>query len=288
MQTVNRAGWNARAPRSASPLNWANVTEFVVHYSGASRAQSVRSIQNYSMDVKGYSDIDYNALVKDGIHYVGRGDNIGGHTLNHNSRSYGVCIIGQDGDATAADFQTVRELYDMACVKAGRQLAKLGHQDANPGQTDCPGNEIEAWVKAGMPYTGTTTGDDDMFCNYGDGNSGLKSQKVEAYQRLLLVLDPACLPTFGPDGGFGNETAAAGGRLLGGDGRTYGPAQYALLMAKIGAIGGGGAAGPQGPAGPAGPQGERGPEGPRGPQGEPGIAPSEIVLRVPVEQVEIR
>lgn len=80
--------------------------------------------------------------------------------------------------------------------------------------------------------------DDTMFCAYGDGNSGTPSDKVKAYQRLLLIIDPACLPKFGPDGGFGDETASAGARIIGGDGRTYGPEQYAALFAKIGAIGG--------------------------------------------------
>jgi hypothetical protein len=81
------------------------------------------------------------------------------------------------------------------------------------------------------------TGDDDaMFCKLGD-----KGPKVEAYQRLLLVLDPACLPTWGPDGGYGEETKTAGARLIGGDGTNYGPVEYAALAGKIGMLGAGGA-----------------------------------------------
>lgn len=214
MITVSRAGWGARAPKYTNPLDWSRVTEFVVHYSGASRSQTVRSIQNYSMDTKGYSDIDYNALVKDGVHYVGRGDNLGGHTLNHNSISYGVCIIGQDGDATDADFQTVRELYDMACRKAGRALKKLGHQDANPGQTDCPGSKIETWVRAGMPMPGA--GGDDVFCNFGESGP-----RVELLQRRIIRAGGTLTDVGGADGQYGNGTARELQKLVGGDGRTY-------------------------------------------------------------------
>lgn len=73
--------------------------------------------------------------------------------------------------------------------------------------------------------------DDTMFTQYGE-----KGPKVEAYQRLLLAVDPACLPIWGPDGGFGDETAAAGAKMLGGDGHAYGPAQYAALMVKVGSL----------------------------------------------------
>ncbi|HVI71716.1 MAG TPA: hypothetical protein VM656_09555, partial [Pyrinomonadaceae bacterium] len=68
MITVTRAQWNARAPRSTTSLTLSKVDKFIVHYSGASRSQTIRSIQDYCMDVKGHSDIDYNALVKDGKH----------------------------------------------------------------------------------------------------------------------------------------------------------------------------------------------------------------------------
>lgn len=151
--TVSRAEWNARPPERIVPLNWSKVTMFIVHYSGASRTQSVRSIQDFCMDSKGHSDIDYNDLVRDGIKYIGRGVNEGSHTLNHNAISYGVCIIGDEGDATDADFATVRQIYDEVCANLGRQLQKLGHRDVlGTSYTSCPGDEIEAWIHAGMPY----------------------------------------------------------------------------------------------------------------------------------------
>lgn len=153
MQFVSRDEWGARPPRYTNALNLSLVDKFIVHYSGAPRSQTVRSIQNYSMDIKGYSDIDYNYIVKDGLVYIGRGDNIGGHTYQTNSSSYGVCVIGQDGDATQADLDAVADLYDYLCDHVGRTLRAMGHRDANPGQTDCPGDQIENWVMAGMPHS---------------------------------------------------------------------------------------------------------------------------------------
>lgn len=161
---VTRAQWNARPPEKIVPFTWNNVTQFIVHYSGASRDQTVRSIQNFCMDVKDHSDIDYNDLVRDSDRYIGRGVNVGSHILNQNSISYGVCVIGENGDATDADFRTVRAIYDELTIQLGRQLKALGHRQAMPpGYTDCPGDEIQAWVSAGMPIEGVTVDQKDVI-----------------------------------------------------------------------------------------------------------------------------
>ncbi len=152
---VTRAQWFARPPTAVVPLQPARVDKFIIHYSGAARTQTVRSIQNYCMDTKGHSDIDYSYLTRGADLYVGRGDNIGSHTLGNNSTSYGICIIGNDGDATDDDFRTVRTVYDELCTKLGRTLQFMGHNQApglEPGYTSCPGSEIQAWINAGMPY----------------------------------------------------------------------------------------------------------------------------------------
>lgn len=152
---IDRAGWNARPPRYTNALDWSEVIYFVVHYTGGNRGQSVRSIQDWCMDEppdgKGHSDIDYNELIRGNTLYLGRGDNKGGHTLNLNSRSYGVAVIGLDGDATPDDLRVLQERYRYACDRAGRMLTVVGHKNA-PGQnpTDCPGSEILGWIAAGL------------------------------------------------------------------------------------------------------------------------------------------
>jgi len=162
---ITRKGWNARKPTSTSPLDWAKVDKFIIHYSGADRDQTVRSIQDYCMDTKGHSEIDYNELIRGNDVYQGRGDNVGGHTYGLNSSSYGVCVIGVDGDATEEDLACLQERYAYACGKAGRALTIYGHGEA-PGQaehsgTDCPGSEIREWIHAGRidDKPGTEPGD---------------------------------------------------------------------------------------------------------------------------------
>jgi hypothetical protein len=165
---VSRAGWNARPPEKIIPLTWSKVTQFIVHYSGAKRSQSVRSIQDYCMDSKGHSDIDYNDLVRGPDRYIGRGANIGSHILNQNSISYGVCVIGVNGDATDDDLRTVRAIYDELTVMLGRPLKAMGHGQAMPpGYTDCPGSEIQDWINAGMPTEGVNVNQKDVEAIWG-------------------------------------------------------------------------------------------------------------------------
>lgn len=72
--------------------------------------------------------------------------------------------------------------------------------------------------------TGVAQGGDEMYAKYGDGNKPqAPSRNVKTLQNKLLRLDPQCLPQFGADGGYGDETAAAFARLVPGvgDGRNY-------------------------------------------------------------------
>ena len=134
------------------------------------------------MDTKGHSDIDYNRIVHGEYDYMGRGWNLGGHTKDHNSISYGVCVIGQDGDATKDDFATVRAIYDEVCATlGGRQLVMTDHRNVlGENYTDCPGDEIDAWVDGGM----ITGGVDDM--GY-DRNTAWRMQEYLAGKKTIVI-----------------------------------------------------------------------------------------------------
>ena len=86
------------------------------------------------------------------------------------------------------------------------------------------------------------------------------------------------LPVYGPDGGYGNETAAMFKSLVGyGDGRTLSTGDASFVATNKATSSGGtpgpaGPAGPEGPAGAAGPAGPAGPVGPEGPEGPVGPA----------------
>lgn len=154
---VPRALWHARAPKARPVVVSAARREgFRVHYSGASKLQTVRSIQDHCMDNRGFNDIDYNHLVDfRGIAYEGRGWNVvGSHTKGFNTVDYGVCAIGVNADITEAQMTTIRALYDEACTRSDKALFMRYHsQNAN---TDCPGTHLREWVQAGMPYPTTT------------------------------------------------------------------------------------------------------------------------------------
>lgn len=157
---ISRALWDARPPKTP-PTTVARSarTEFVVHFSGGPVTQTVRAIQDWCMDGRGFNDIDYNLLVRGstGEAYMGRGwDILGAHTVGHNMTGVGICVIG-DGPISDAAKRTVIALYDQACALFGRRLVKTMHRELD--QTNCPGDTIAAWVNAGMP---APEGDDDM------------------------------------------------------------------------------------------------------------------------------
>ncbi|MUL41300.1 N-acetylmuramoyl-L-alanine amidase [Streptomonospora sp. PA3] len=204
---VDRSEWGARPPRNREYVSWDARTEFIVHHSAGPTTQSVRAIQDFHMDGRGWSDIGYNMLVDDsGTAYEGRGWLVvGAHAVGHNRSGIGVCYIGQNNPTPAAK-AAVRALYDEACERAGRRLAAKGHRDVN--ETTCPGDELHTWVRDGMPTRG---GDDDMSLinlRKGDGEATGKKEHVIALQSLILKAGGS-LPEYGVDGRYGDETAEA-------------------------------------------------------------------------------
>jgi hypothetical protein len=133
-----------------------------------------------------------------------------------------------------------------------------GTTHTDPG-ANFPWDKLFAVVNAAL---GQTEEDDDVFCKHGD-----RGPKVEALQRRIVkaggsvgVMAGTTTPDY--DGGYGDNTAKGLAALVGGDGRTFGPAQDVALLAKlIQKLGGGGAAGPAGPPGSPGTPGPAGPAG---------------------------
>jgi hypothetical protein len=156
---ISRADWGATNPRKLSAVK--SRTEFMIHYSTgdelgvADSAQWVRNIQHQHMAKNGWVDIGYNFLVdKTGVVFEGRGwSYVGAHCPNHNTQAIGVCYLGDDDpnyqDATPAARASIKKLYEMANTRYGTTLKLLGHRDGKA--TACPGNELYAWLKAGMP-----------------------------------------------------------------------------------------------------------------------------------------
>jgi len=122
----------------------------------------------------------------------------------------------------------------------------------------------ETWAAWVARKSGSGGGEGNMLCKFGDNGPIVQSLQ------FLLLESGGVLPQFGADADYGQEVANALGGLVGGDGRTYGPVQWAKLFTKHAEVkGGGGVPGPQGPVGPAGPQGPAGAPGSPGKDGLP-------------------
>jgi len=150
MKIISREQWGARpAKAGVQRVPMSRRTEFVVHHSGGPASQSVRAIQDWCIDSRGFLDIDYNFLVRGttGEIYDGRGwMAVGSHTVDHNTTGIGVCVIGEN-DLTQAAKDSLHWLYAEAIRSAGHALMVYGHRDL--AQTECPGTTIYRWLQVG-------------------------------------------------------------------------------------------------------------------------------------------
>lgn len=156
---ISRSEWGAR-PWNGSPayVPLSSRTEFFIHWFGGvpnnpTGTALAREVERLHMDGRGWAGVGYNFIVdQDGVIYEGRGwTKTGAHCPGHNTSGIGVLIaVGKGGEkASAKALAAARALYDEACRKTGRKLAKKGHSDGFA--TQCPGPDLLAWVRAGMP-----------------------------------------------------------------------------------------------------------------------------------------
>lgn len=160
MRIVSRAEWGAR-PWSGTPgsVPLSSRTEFFVHWHGGPPPYSAgvavpREIERIHR-AQGWSGVGYNFVVDQaGTVYEGRGWTLqGAHCPGSNVSGLGVQVaIGEGQKPTPAALAAVRALYDEACRRTGRTLAKKGHKDGYA--TECPGPDLYKWVRAGMPVAG--------------------------------------------------------------------------------------------------------------------------------------
>ncbi|MFF8095676.1 peptidoglycan-binding protein [Streptomyces sp. NPDC016675] len=179
VKVISRVAWGAKPwngdPKSKGPdtVPLTSRTEWFVHYDGAHHISATGAAVPRAIDrqhqAKGWAGIGYSFVVdQDGTAYEGRGwSRVGAHCPGHNVSGLSVQIaVGGDQEPSEAALATARALYDEACKRTGRKLKMRGHRDGIA--TQCPGDILYAWVKAGMPATGyeapaggTAPADDD-------------------------------------------------------------------------------------------------------------------------------
>ena len=241
MSIVTRARWSLRPPKvppTQVPISARTAT--CVHHAGAveihvrSRAQAVarlRADQRFHMDNNGWDDIGYNYVVIsapgiaiDGLIFEGRGrDVLGAHCAGHNREWIGIEVAtGGNQRPSPKALASVRQLHDSFERAAGHALAKVGHRDGFP--TECPGDVLYTWVKAGMPV----------------GAQSRLPQRRSPARPPARTRPPARLPHTGArlaiDGRFGAATIKALQRWarVTPDG-VLGPVSWRAIQRKVGA-----------------------------------------------------
>ncbi|MFJ5776873.1 N-acetylmuramoyl-L-alanine amidase [Streptomyces sp. NPDC093094] len=239
-----RSAWGARPPKEVTRVDLSARTGFTVHYSDGPTTQTVRQIQNYHMDSRGWSDIGYNFLVDaSGRIFEGRGWHVqGAHATGSNVSHIGVCFIGEDGDATDIALSAIRTLYETAVDMTGRTLEKTYHGGLPGNSTDCPGAMLRAWVRGGMvaAVRGLDWGSgDDLPPSDSSGSAGggmTQVRSVAAQQQAVNSLGHS--PALTVDGLWGPLTAAGVKWLQGRVGVTadglWGPATESAYTAYSG------------------------------------------------------
>ncbi|KAJ8928526.1 hypothetical protein NQ314_018902 [Rhamnusium bicolor] len=157
-QIISRRNWGARSPKRTTPLRTNPPPYVVVHHSDTPACTSrsacetrIRNIQTGHMNDRGWDDIGYNFLIGgDGNIYEGRGYGIhGSHVPKFNSRSIGICLIGdfQNTSPPNSQQQALKNLIDCAAEtnKVARNYHVIGHRQG--GTTTCPGNYLFNIIK---------------------------------------------------------------------------------------------------------------------------------------------
>ncbi|RZC37345.1 peptidoglycan-recognition protein SC2-like, partial [Asbolus verrucosus] len=155
---ISRSEWGAKSPKSTKRLKQNPPPYVVIHHSDGAECTSLKScksrvngIQNYHMNNKGWQDIGYNFLIGgDGNVYEGRGWGIwGSHVPKYNSKSIGICVIGNFMNKKPSTQQLTTLENLISCAKENNYIASdyhlIGHRQGS--RTSCPGNELFNEIK---------------------------------------------------------------------------------------------------------------------------------------------
>lgn len=150
----HRDQWQARPPKHTVPRPVSNIRTVFAHYSdqhesipSPSHAHDVfvvQGIQNYHMDVKGYFDIAYAALIGgNGDIYLGRAnDVVQAAVQGHNATEWSAAFLS-DGPITDAQWQSFVFLMFLADLNFPF-VSHVPEPHSAGSATHCPGGIIRA------------------------------------------------------------------------------------------------------------------------------------------------
>jgi N-acetylmuramoyl-L-alanine amidase. len=163
---VTRSQWGAR-PRKQGTNNLVDHPQITIHYEGegwqwpwdhSTCDDKVRAMQDYHMNSRGWSDIAYNYLAcPHDFLFEGRGfdhQSAANGYESANEQSYALqAMWGSKAGVKVPDNLKRALLFGIQVLRThGTHRANSvikGHRDWK--STDCPGDELYAWIKAGCP-----------------------------------------------------------------------------------------------------------------------------------------
>lgn len=123
------------------------ITHIVVHCSASpqGRGDNAETIHKWHQE-RGFDGIGYHKVIlEDGTVENGRPEYWqGAHARQYNRYSLGVCFIGEGGDATTAQLQSLADVV-LAWKKKHPEARVVGHSDLDPNKPDCPGFNVPIW-----------------------------------------------------------------------------------------------------------------------------------------------
>ncbi|MFK7802060.1 MAG: peptidoglycan recognition family protein [Anaerolineae bacterium] len=164
-EIISRAEWGAAEPNIQgspeggydairNPAGWFEydtplpevLNTIVVHHSALPLSDGPLEIQLLHQENKGYADVGYHYLIdENGTIYEGRPINVrGAHTGGFNTGAIGIVLLGnfEEIEPTDAQLNSLMELNQF--LKRSYQVTHLaGHNDFQPGETLCPGKNLE-------------------------------------------------------------------------------------------------------------------------------------------------
>ena len=159
MKIVSRRQWGARKPKDRSYQDARSVRELFIHYSespspGAKyddQVRAIQQIQDFHMDVRGWSDIAYNYLLINSSRprvFYGRGARVvPAAQANHNTNTVAVCVVMMDNEKLTwqTKLQLRRLVWHLRAKVICRQVPVKPHSAVT--ETSCPGEQLRAFIK---------------------------------------------------------------------------------------------------------------------------------------------
>ena len=151
MELVRRSGWGAADPRGKPQPIATPVGHLFLHHSASPDGgpETVRAIQRFHQDTRGWADIAYTWLYspRDRVFYEGRGPGIAGaHTRNWNRASHAVCVLG-NYEVTQIPAHAIEDLADWARWHGTSWGPNRYRPHSEVGSTACPGKYLMAVLR---------------------------------------------------------------------------------------------------------------------------------------------